>query len=285
MFDYYKLSLKLLTDQLGTCTKASIYDEHILKKAQKMIKEANRQGAKVRKALEKYKGEAISPTKELEELKGIIRRYEELLGKKSELPDEADELLDHAKTLEEEFDELAANREQRQATVFMRTADGKIQVSTHMILGNLKENAKISTNNSTEGSPTKLFKSKVSVQESLSLDVKPVEEFMYPNGDISRDEKGQPKLLERPIRFERMGHTETAIALSEVLPAGTEYSPVHLRVRKGSVVTEDVLRQLLDLGKNNGLGQWRGSGHKGSYCFKLEKVDAVPTNQVPDGWS
>ena len=283
VYCYYKLHLRLLTEQLGTCTKASIYDEHVLKKAQKMIKEANKQGSKLLKAYEKYKGTPeIPPQKELAELQGIIRRYEELLGQKSEMPTDAEGVLEYAKTLEEDFEEKINNNGERQATIFMRNKEGKVQVSTHMILGNLKENARIITNNSIEGAP-KIFKYKTSVNESLSLDVKPIENFMYPNQDIIRDEKGNPKLLERPIRFDRMGKIETAIALSEVLPAGTEYSVVHLRVRIGSVLTQEVLESLFELGKNNGLGQWRGSGKKGTYQFKLEPCEN-PITPDPEGW-
>jgi hypothetical protein len=44
-----------------------------------------------------------------------------------------------------------------------------------------------------------------------------------------------------------------------------------------------VLKKLLDYGKNNGLGQWRGSGNKGAYAYKLDAIDYKET--LPDGWS
>ena len=282
LFDYYKLSLKLITEQLGTCTEASIYNEHVLKKAQKLIKEANRLTVKVKKSLEKYKGDEIPEDKQVEELKGIIRRYQEVLGRTEEIPSKMEEVLEYAKELEESLAEaLQKGGETHSGTIFMRSKEGKIGISTHMILGNLKENAKIVTNNSLnkEGN---IFKSKVSVQECFALDVKPVEDFMLASGDILRNADDTPKLLERPIKFDRMGKVETAIARSEVLPSGTEFT-CHLRVRKGSIVTQEVLEQFLGYGKNNGLGQWRGSGHKGAYMYKLDLCDN-PTPVDKDGW-
>jgi hypothetical protein len=68
-----------------------------------------------------------------------------------------------------------------------------------------------------------------------------------------------------------MGKKEAVIAVSEQLPEGTEFGCI-LRVRKGSAITENALRKLLDLGKNQGLGANRGSGNMGAYRFKLEKL-------------
>ena len=127
-FDFYKLSIKLLTDKWMLWSRYLIADEHILKKAQKMIKEANKQSAKLLKAYEKYKGsEEIDPAKELAELQGIIRRYEELVGKKTDLPNDAPALLKYAAALEAEFDEKAQNGAERQATVF----SGAVQLWFH----------------------------------------------------------------------------------------------------------------------------------------------------------
>ena len=156
-------------------------------------------------------------------------------------------------------------------------------ISTHMFLGNFKENLRIIVNNSPKESSDKILPSKVAVSETMALDVKPVEKFVSPNCDIKRNEDGTPFLLERPISFDQMGKKVTAIALSEVVPEGAEYK-VHLRVRTHSPITEDVLKKLLDLGKNNGIGQWRGSGSKGQYVYRLKKVDYNPT-EVPAGWN
>lgn len=286
-FDYYRLSLKLLTDQLGTCTEASIYDEHVIKKSQKLIKQANKLSGKVAKMYEKYKGsDEIGTFKEYEEMRGIIARYQELIGRKDELPHEIEPLLSYAKELQDELDEIVQLKDQQRATCFMRTPEGRPMLSSHMIIGNLKENLRIITNNSTLAKADRPIAYKTQVGEMLALDVKPVEPFMFPDLDIKRKPDGLPELCERPINFERMGKRETAIALSEVLPAGAEYS-VTLRVRKDSPFNDNdakLLRNTLDLGKNNGMGQWRGSGTKGTYCYKLERVEE-PKAIIPDGWN
>lgn len=289
-FVYARLNLKLMSEQLGTCTVASIYDEHIIKQAQKQIKNANRLSGKVAKALLKYKGtEQISEMKELKELQGIVRNYQEVLGKAEDLPNKVDDLLEYAKKLEKEFDKLVKEGKEQKPTIFMKDEDGHPMISTHMFLGNFKENAKTEANNSNLHKDLKLFKSKVSIQEMLAVDVKFVEYFVRPSKDIVKDEKGKAEICERPIKFEQVGKTVTAIALSEKLPAKTEYE-VHLRVRANSpFATNDfsLLRYLLDLGKNNGLGQWRGSGAKGQFMYKLEKLSRkeLPKSDPDfDGW-
>jgi hypothetical protein len=289
MFRYVRVQYKLLTEQLGTCTEASIYHEHVLKKAQKEIKKANRLSKKVTKAYEKFAGsDEILEIKEIAELKGIIRSYQECLGKKDKLPDDVEELLAYSKECEEEFDSMVSEGQAQKATIFMKDEKGWPMVSTHMFLGNLKENAKIIANNDTSAKENKIFKSKVSVQEMLSLDIKPVSPFVKPSCDIIRKEDGSPDILERPIRFDRMGRTETAIALSEQLPAGTEYS-VDFRIRANSPFAErnfQKMKDLLNCGKNLGIGQWRGSGGKGAFMFKFEEIKEsdISMPKEYEGW-
>jgi hypothetical protein len=283
-FTYYKVGYKLLTDCFSTCSKATIYNAHVLKLAQEKIKEANSLRKKLSKALEKYKGSDISSDKEYQELAGIVRRYQELLVKNDPLPETKESLLEYAQLLEEEFTSL--NGKGMEPTFFMRAPDGKIELSTHMFLGNLKENLKIITNNSTDKKEDKIAPSKVAVGEMLTLDVKPVEKFSIASEDVIREEDGTPKLGVRPLRFQGMHGMETALSASEMLPTGTEFF-VHFRVRTASpmnVNEAEPIRRLLDLGKNNGIGQWRGSGCKGQYCYKFEPVDYNPT-ELPEGWN
>jgi len=287
-FIYVLLRIKLTNEQLGTCTAASIYAEHVLKTAQKQIKKANKLSGKVSKALQKYKGtDPIPDMKEVKELQGIIRSYQEVLGKADELPNEVEALLEYSRQCEEEFDLLVKEGKEQKPTIFMKDTDGWPMISTHMILGNFKENAKIIANNDTSPKESKIFKSKVAVQEMFALDVKPIEYFIRPSEDIAREANGSPKICERPIKFERMGKTETAIALSEIVPAKSEYT-VHLRVRAGSPIADNdcaLLRMLLDYGKSNGLGQWRGSGLKGQYRYTLVKLDKEPpVDKDFEGW-
>lgn len=295
-YDYYKLQLKLVNPMLGTGTEISIYHEHVLQKAKKEIEKANRLAGKLTKSVEKYRGAEISESKELQELQGLLRAYCALVGKQVEIPDNIDGILSIAGDLQEDLEESLKHGDIVRATVFHKNSDNLPMISTHMILGNFKENLKIMVN----GGDKSLIKSKVAVSEALALDVKFVENFMIPDRDILRgnqvdadrlppsgrgkwiaDQSGRI-ILERPIKFERMGKVETAIAMSEVLPAGTEMECT-VRVRKGSVLNQEALEILLDMGKNNGLGSWRGSGNMGAYLYKIEALpEYVETRE--DGW-
>lgn len=280
MFEYYELQLKLITPMLGTCAEASIYDEHLLKKHKKNIKKANSLEAKITKAIEKYVGTEISENKEIQELKGIIRGYMEIVGESVELPDNTEELLAIAKEFEERVNDLVAKGESLKSTIFMRDVDGWPMISSHMILGNIKENLKIITNNGDKS----ILKTKVSVSEVLALDVKPVEQFIRPSQDIIRDALENPEIDERPIRFnDNFGKVVTAISRAEQLPKGTIFTCT-LRVRKGSPMNEVALNRLFNLGKNQGLGQWRGSGNKGAYKYKLKKLKDFIEPADPDGF-
>jgi len=279
-YAYYKVDYKLLTPMLGTCTEASIYKIHVLEKAKKLIAKSNRLAGRLTKVQAKYAGTEIPERKELADLQGIIRATQEALGKKELIPETMDELLAYAKELNLEYEEAVAAGEAQKATVFMRGTDGKVVLSSHMVIGNLKENLKIITNNSSM--EERIIKSKAAVSEVLSLDVKPVEDYMYPNTDIVKDEKGERALCERPISFDVMGKRTTAIALSEELPAGTEFG-VTLRVRAESPL-RNKLPDLLSLGRSNGFGAWRGSGRKGSYVYKIEELPNYK-EVIPKGWN
>jgi hypothetical protein len=309
-FLYYKVSFLLTSEMLGTVCKGSVYDEYVLKKAEKMIKKANSVQTKLTKELDKYAGYPLTENKQFQELSGIVRRYQEMLAKKEPIPEKPEELRDYIDDLELELDEMINRKDQKNSTGFFRVPktsnDPDMQkiidqvpkeymspestisypmISTHMVLGNFKENSRIVVLDSTLAKADRLLPTKVSVGRMFALDVKPVEEFMVPSKDILREEDGKPKLMERIVRIERMGQTETAITLSEVLPKGTEMSCT-LRIRSDSLFVPnscEKLRYLLDLGKSNGLGQWRGSGCKGQYYYKLEKVENPEV--IPEGWS
>lgn len=298
-FDYYKLQFKLTNPMLGTATETSIYYEHVLEKAKKEIKKANNLGKAVTKALSKFQGPEITEDKTVKELKGVVAAFCQLVGRPLTLPDSVPELLDLATELEEDFNAQLKTGDQVKATVFLKNQEGKPIISTHMVLGNLKENLKIVVNSGNKDT----ISSKVAVGETMALDVKFVEDFMEASNDIMKAEsqtecdekwgftsKGKntvdPKgrvLLERPISFDRMGKRETAIAMSEQLPTGTTFWCT-MRVRKGSKLNENALREFLDLGKSNGLGSWRGSGNMGSYVFKLEPLPEFK-EPIEDGWS
>ena len=280
VFVFKRVKYKFLTQVLGTCTEVELYNEHVLKKAQKEIAKANKLHGKIIKSLEKYKGSEITAEKEFEELKAVLRAYQEKVGKRDPLPDNLTDLLEYSKEVAREYEELLARGETQKSTVFMRDTDGHAKISSHMIIGNYKENLKSLINNSEKGS--KALTSKVSVGEVMATDVKVVEQFIRPSQDIVRKPNGEAEILERPIRFERMGKTQTAIAMSEYLPEGTEIE-FTLRIRSGSPVLE-VLPELLEMGKNCGIGQWRGSGGMGSFVYKIEDCEDPGHKYQEDGW-
>ena len=116
------------------------------------------------------------------------------------------------------------------------------------------------------------------------MDIKVIEDFIRPSKDVVRNEDGTPYLLERPIKFERMGKVETAISRSEILPAGSEYLCT-LRVRRSSPLNHvPTLQKILDFGKNNGLGRWRGSGKKGTFAYRLNEIPNFKET-LPEGWN
>ncbi len=272
-FNYYKLNLKMIREMLGTCPSSDIMHEHVIQKARKQIAEANKLDRKLSKKLDKFVGDEISARKEILELQGILRTYMQILGKQVELPENLSELLQLSKELNEEIEEMIKNGESRKMTVFMRDPEGNPIISSHMILGNIKEILRAIVNS---GDKT-LFKSKVQLSECSALDIKPVEKFLVSSLPV------YPEPLVRPIRFDQMGKQVTALVASEVLPEGTEFMCT-LRVRKGSPFDSlDTLKFIFDHGKLLGLGQWRGSGNYGSYVFKLEHLPEFKED-FGDGW-
>lgn len=286
MFDYYKVTFRLRTEMLGTCSEVSAYDTHVLEKAKKEIKKANRLSGKLTKIAEHYVGNEIEDDKHVSELQNIITVYSELIGKPNiDMPDTREELIELAEEIEAEYNVLLKAGNVENATVFMRekTENGKSVpvISSHIVLGNLKSNMRVMVNNGDKS----ILKSKVSVGEVFAVDVKPTEEFLYPTKDIVRKADGKRDLSERIIRFNRMGVEQTAITLSERLPKGTEFTCV-LRVRSNSPIGEKELKKLFLLGKSNGFGAWRGSGGKGQYDFKMKKLKTYKevVKGAEDGW-
>jgi hypothetical protein len=271
---------------------------HLVEKAKKMAEKANRLDKRISKVLDKYKGTVITETDEVREMQANIRAFGELTGRNPEelLPNSMEELLPIAEQVSDDYHKIVAAGDDIRGTVFLKETAGNIRrdygdhllpgipddqlwpvISSHMALGNFKENAKIVTNNGEQ-----MFPSKVSVGECFALDVKPIQKFMIPNKDIIRGEDGNHIQLERIVRYNDKGTPKTAICISEQLPEDTEFECI-LRVRRTTTITDRELEDLLDYGKNNGLGAWRGSGHMGAYIYKFEHLPDYQETW-PDGW-
>ncbi len=83
-------------------------------------------------------------------------------------------------------------------------------------------------------------------------------------------EGGMIEFLERPLRAETAQGPRVALARSEMLPSGTKIS-CGITVL-GEVISEKALREILDYGYWQGLGQWRNGGW-GRFRYVLEKEE------------
>jgi hypothetical protein len=77
-------------------------------------------------------------------------------------------------------------------------------------------------------------------------------------------------ILERPLRGDTPLGPRVSLARSEMLDAGVRVK-CGLTVYPGQI-TEAVLRDLLDYGYHQGIGQWRGGGF-GSFIYKLVREE------------
>ena len=79
----------------------------------------------------------------------------------------------------------------------------------------------------------------------------------------------EPTINERPLRAMTMQGPRVSLARSEELPAGVSFT-CEIAVLKPEV-TEALLRELLDYGQFQGLGQWRSGGF-GTFSYELAKA-------------
>ncbi|HGU6173194.1 TPA: hypothetical protein ACNABL_004767 [Escherichia coli] len=80
--------------------------------------------------------------------------------------------------------------------------------------------------------------------------------YLIRNGKIIKEEDG---VLERPLRAMTMQGERVALASSEVInpPAEAEFT---IQLLEHKEITLDTIRELLDYGKFQGIGQWRNAG-------------------------
>jgi hypothetical protein len=83
-------------------------------------------------------------------------------------------------------------------------------------------------------------------------------------------EGGELDVIERPLRAQTAQGERVALARSETLPEGTAFR-CGITVFPGAI-TEEVLRELLDYGLYQGIGQWRGGGW-GRFRYELVRQE------------
>ena len=147
----------------------------------------------------------------------------------------------------------------RGKTGFHRDGDGSIVIMDYMLKGFFKE------------SWQKCREHKGSVSKELKAGKNKLTGHLFV-GDryIKVSVKGDTYTLERPLRAETAQGPRVALAASESVPAGS-YFETTLEVLAPHLITEELLRELLDYGKYMGFGQWRSGGY-GRFTYALTPV-------------
>lgn len=113
---------------------------------------------------------------------------------------------------------------------------------------------------------------------------KAVDKFLFvrPRRIYIRDGAGQiyqaaTETMQRPLRAETMQGDRIALASSEMLPVGTNWTFMVTLLTgtntksKLAILTEDDVQRCLDLGGFSGFGQWRGGGW-GRFSYLMKRV-------------
>jgi len=187
----------------------------------------------------------------MQKMKVKVTFINPILGSASANPEVHSEFIaskaPDAPSRKEEIEALGADEvERKEMTVFARTEDGTPHLWDYQIRGFFKHACGMLKNvPGTESSKIKAFKK-------------------YIDGLVFVDERriplqfdGEMTSLQRPLRAQTAQGERVALANSEMCPAGTE---CEFTV---SVLRDDLMpavREWLDYGRLNGLGQWHNSG-------------------------
>lgn len=198
----------------------------------------------------------------MKEIKVRLTFTEDMLGTASSNPELHEEFIaskaPDAKSREEEVAAIGVDGViEKATTIFPKMEDGTPFIWDYMIRGFFKEACSVLKKvKGTKSAGLKAFKKEV---DGLI--------FVTPR-QIPLDLHGM-KLgnCQRPLRADSPQGAHTALANSEVAPAGTQ---IEFTVQLLNEDDEALVREWLDYGKFKGLGQWRNSG-KGR--FEVEYLD------------
>lgn len=187
----------------------------------------------------------------MKELKVKVTFINPILGSASANPDVHKEFIaskaPDAKSREEEVEALGAEEvERKEMTVFARTDDGRPCLWDYQIRGFFKHACGMLKNvEKTESSKIKAYK-------------KYIDGLVFVNErKIPLEFDGEVGNLQRPLRGQTAQGERIALANSEMLPAGTT-AQFTVNMLKDDL--EKAVREWLDYGRLNGLGQWHNSG-------------------------
>lgn len=159
-----------------------------------------------------------------------------------------------ANTLEEEIANLGEEAVIEKGKTIFPKKDGKPFIYDYQIRGFFKSACSaLKQVNGTLSSKIKAFKKKV----DLTIFIKDRENFIENFEEIGE--------CQRPLRCSTMQGERVSIAISEEIPEG---ATCEFTVQ--CLVDDDVelVKEWLDYGQFNGLGQWRNSSH-GSFYFEV----------------
>ena len=162
-----------------------------------------------------------------------------------------------AKTKQEEIEELGVDGvEKKDMTVFPRLENGRPFLYDYQIKGFFKNACStLRKVSSTESSKIKAFKKEI---DGLI--------FVMPR-KIPLIFEGEVGNLQRPLRASTPQGDRVALANSESCPAGTE---IEFTIKLLKDDMEEVVKEWLDYGDLNGIGQWHNGGY-GRFSYEIIK--------------
>lgn len=179
--------------------------------------------------------------------------YTEYIGSKA--PD--------AKSKQEEIESLGVEEViEKQKTIFSKLPDGTPHLWDYQIKGFMKNAAKAAYQ---LGEGKKLTAYKTKIDNLIFIQERKIPFHLY-EGDTIQD-------CQRPLRAQTAQGDRVALANSEEIPEGA-YIEFTIHILDPSL--EKYVRDWMDYGKLNGLGQWHNSG-KGRFIWK-EIPGVIPKN-------
>lgn len=145
-------------------------------------------------------------------------------------------------------------------TVFPRDKDGDPVIWNYQIRGFFKSACQaLRTIKDTKSSKLKAYKKQIDLRIFVFPDAKD-----RASRGIKINVNGEIGDCQRPIRAQTMQGERVAIADSEMIPAG---STIEFDILMQDPNDRDMIKEWLDYGSLNGLGQWRNSG-KGAFVWE-----------------
>ena len=163
----------------------------------------------------------------------------------------------NAKTIEEEIEAVGTEEViEKGKTFFPRTKEGLPFIYDYWIRGFFKSACgALRTIKGTKSSEIKAYKKKVDLHVFIKDRQNVIED--YDLNDIRE--------CQRPLRCSTLQGERISIAISEEIPAGATCTFTVQLLNDSDV---ELVKEWLDYGKFNGLGQWRNSSH-GTFEYEI----------------